>query len=115
RRSVSIDEEFDRPLVVGYLAFDRQVLPDGLLGPPIHTLARVQGTAHNRPYAVFAADAPTKALETWYRGDPGGPLPQPRQWMQENKLQGVLVSDFLYGPTYGTQRAEAIKSLSVPQ
>ncbi|TAJ17101.1 MAG: hypothetical protein EPO68_09960, partial [Planctomycetota bacterium] len=42
-RSISLDEEFARPVVIGYLAYDRQILPDGALGPPVSTLARISG------------------------------------------------------------------------
>lgn len=49
RRSVSLDEEFTRPLVIGYLAIDRQILSDGTLGPPLHTLLRVRGSKNNSP------------------------------------------------------------------
>jgi hypothetical protein len=40
-RSVSLVDRFDRPLVLGYLAIDLEVLPDGTLGPPIPTLKKV--------------------------------------------------------------------------
>lgn len=38
-RSVSIDETFGRPVVIGYLGFDMAILPGGDLGPPIPTHA----------------------------------------------------------------------------
>ncbi len=41
-RSVSLSENFERPLVVGYLAFDFPVLPDGSLGVPIATRDQLQ-------------------------------------------------------------------------
>ncbi len=40
-RSVSLDERFDRPLVIGYLAFDFPVLEGGTLGTPIATLNQI--------------------------------------------------------------------------
>jgi hypothetical protein len=40
-RSISIDERFDRPLVIGYLAFDFPVLPGGELGTPVATLNQI--------------------------------------------------------------------------
>lgn len=36
-RSISLDERFDRPLVIGYLAFDFPVLEGGWLGTPVAT------------------------------------------------------------------------------
>lgn len=38
-RSVSIDEDFVRPVVIGYLGFDMAILSGGLLGPPCPTYA----------------------------------------------------------------------------
>lgn len=36
-RTVSMDEEFTRPVVIGYLGFDMAILPGGRLGPPMPT------------------------------------------------------------------------------
>jgi hypothetical protein len=38
-RTVSLKEEFDPPLILGYLGFDAVIYPGGLLGPPIPTHA----------------------------------------------------------------------------
>lgn len=38
-RSVSIDETFKRPVVIGYLGFDMAILPGGKLGAPMPTYA----------------------------------------------------------------------------
>ncbi|HEX2839124.1 MAG TPA: hypothetical protein VHN77_13475 [Phycisphaerales bacterium] len=43
-RSVSMDETFDPPLIIGYLGFDVGILADGKLGPPIPTFAKLEGT-----------------------------------------------------------------------
>lgn len=40
-RSVSLVDRFDRPLVLGYLAIDLEVLPDGTLGTPVPTLKKI--------------------------------------------------------------------------
>ncbi|MBL0870321.1 MAG: hypothetical protein IBJ18_07085 [Phycisphaerales bacterium] len=36
-RTVSMDEKFTRPVVIGYLGFDMAILPGGRLGPPMPT------------------------------------------------------------------------------
>lgn len=41
-RSVGLKEEFDEPIVVGYLGLDFAVLKDGALGPPIPTFLAVE-------------------------------------------------------------------------
>jgi len=38
-RSIAMSEAFERPLVIGYLAFDMQILEDGVLGAPVPTFA----------------------------------------------------------------------------
>jgi hypothetical protein len=43
-RSVSIDETFKRPVVIGYLGFDMAILPGGGLGPPCPTHAVLERT-----------------------------------------------------------------------
>src|SRR5439155_17482150 len=40
-RSVSLDEAFPKPLVIGYLGFDLPILADGRLGPSVPTHARL--------------------------------------------------------------------------
>ena len=34
-RAVTMQEDFDRPLVLGYLGFDVRVFPDGTIGAPV--------------------------------------------------------------------------------
>ncbi|MGP1345826.1 MAG: hypothetical protein ACTS3F_04050 [Phycisphaerales bacterium] len=40
-RFIALKQEFDPPLVIGYLAFDLEILEGGALGPPIPTHARL--------------------------------------------------------------------------
>lgn len=42
-RAISLIETFNRPLVIGYLGFDMAIGREGILGPPIPTLAVLQG------------------------------------------------------------------------
>ncbi len=41
-RSVTLSEEFERPLVIGYIGFDMAILKGGRLGIPISTLAQLK-------------------------------------------------------------------------
>mgnify|MGYP001572376412 CR=1 FL=1 len=43
-RSVTLNEDFDRPLVIGYVGFDMPILEGGRLGAPISTLAQLTET-----------------------------------------------------------------------
>jgi hypothetical protein len=42
-RLVTLTEEFERPLVIGYVGFDMPILKGGRLGAPISTLAQLTG------------------------------------------------------------------------
>ena len=53
-RTVSLNEKFEKPLVLGYLAFDVTIGPRGTLGRPIPTLALIDP---NSGVKVDAADA----------------------------------------------------------
>lgn len=44
-RSVTLDQPFDRPLVIGYVGFDMPILRGGRLGAPISTLSQLTGTS----------------------------------------------------------------------
>ena len=43
-RTVTLDQQFDRPLVIGYVGFDMPVLKGGRLGAPISTLSQLTET-----------------------------------------------------------------------
>jgi len=42
-RSVTLNETFPRPMVIGYVGFDLPILTGGRLGPPISTLSQLDG------------------------------------------------------------------------
>lgn len=48
-RSVSMSESFDRPIVIGYIAYDRAIGPGGVLGQPRPTLQQMEGTIDPAP------------------------------------------------------------------
>ena len=51
-RSVTFTEQFERPLVIGYVGFDMPILRGGRLGAPISTLAQLTGLAPITTYLV---------------------------------------------------------------
>lgn len=53
-RSVSMNEEFKRPLVIGYIAQDYPILPDGRLGNPVSTKDVLEGTVSDPLSATVA-------------------------------------------------------------
>ncbi len=80
RRSVSMSQTFDHPLVVGYVGFDVKVDRNGNLSPPIPSFAVVQGDKKDedfgtRPAVVFCpADPVADRYGAWLlaTGTPDG-------------------------------------------
>lgn len=71
-RSVSMSETFDRPIVVGYLAYDRAIGPGGILGQPRPTLQQMEGTVDPAPQPTssdlsvkFGEDANTRVIRAF--------------------------------------------------
>ena len=68
RRAVSLDETFDRPLVIGYLGFDVRVFEDGGLSAPIPSYATLNDR-HQGLKKAKAVNVRTAAER--------GPVPEP--------------------------------------
>jgi len=54
-RSITLSETFPKPLVIGYLGFDLQILKGGVLGAPIPTRAVMEGEERPQGAAFFSA------------------------------------------------------------
>jgi hypothetical protein len=110
-RSVAMNETFPRPLVIGYLAFDRSIEEGGLLGPPLPTQARVTGGHVSTGTAVYGADPNTARIRTWLNADPSN-RQKLRTWLDTN-ADGVGTALFLNGEEHRQNRANAIKALGI--
>ena len=110
-RSVAMNETFPRPLVIGYLAFDRSIEEGGILGPPLPTYARVTGRRVVAGAVTFAADANTTKIRTWLNQDPGNRA-KLRDWLTTN-ADGVGIAVFLNGDAFTQARANAVKALDI--
>ncbi|HEX8169430.1 MAG TPA: hypothetical protein VF824_02690 [Thermoanaerobaculia bacterium] len=107
-RSVAMNETFPRPLVVGYLAFDRPILDGGVLGAPIPTYARVSRRPISEGVAVFGADANTTKLRAWIGADPAN-----RRKLDDWLNGRASIAVFLNGDDYRQLRADAVAQLGV--
>ncbi len=107
-RSISLVETFRRPLVVGYLASDYQILPGGQLAAPVPTLLRIEGKALIAGQAIkyTGCDPNCKLIRTWRK------LPGNKQklddWLAKNG--GIAISDLETGP-YGSLRERVTEEL----
>ena len=78
-RSVSMSETFHRPIVIGYIAYDRAIGTGGVLGQPRSTLQQMEGTIEPAPppsqdevaqSVTFGPDANSNVIRAFVK-DPG--------------------------------------------
>jgi hypothetical protein len=110
-RSVAMNESFPRPLVIGYLAFDRSIEEGGILGPPLPTQARVTGDHVSSGTVVFAPDPNTARIRAWLNADPDN-RQKLHTWLEAN-ADGIGTALFLNGEEQRANRASAIKALGI--
>jgi hypothetical protein len=110
-RSISLQETFPRPLVIGYLAFDFPILDDGSLGAPVATLAQLENRPQitGKPIAYTGCDANCEKLRSWL-GKPGNPA-KLQTWLETNG--GVAIADLLTGD-HGELRSRAVAEFIGP-
>src|SRR5262245_17997407 len=104
-RSISLNETFARPLVIGYLGFDVTIEKDGKLGQIYSTLNQLE----NRPQlpsevvSYDPEDPYVRPCYKWLR-DNSAKL---RAWMDSHDLANVAFNDFCGSTKYRDQRAAA--------
>jgi hypothetical protein len=106
-RAVTMDEDFERPLVLGYLGFDVRVFPDGRLSAPVPSFATVAGgsTALESVRAVsFGEDRNTALLEKFVETPANAEAL--RVWIF-NKGLPIEIASLLYDADKAAIRAEA--------
>lgn len=107
-RAVTMEEDFDRPLVLGYLGFDVRVFPDGALSAPVPsfaTLAEGSMALESVKAMKFGEDRSAALLETFIE-DPAN-LERLKAWLAEKGL-AIEVSNLLFGAGHAGVRAEAV-------
>jgi hypothetical protein len=115
-RSVSLDEKFPRPLVVGYLGFDIAILHNGKLGLPRDTLLKLKGAkagASGELIYAYGADGNTAILREWLRTDPTHPR-LAQEWL--NQQYGSLnLANVLTAQELRDVRGRMVRELVKPQ
>jgi hypothetical protein len=115
-RSVSLDEKFPRPLVVGYLGFDIAILHNGKLGLPRDTLLKLKGAkagASGELIYAYGADGNTAILREWLRADPTHPQ-LAQEWL--NQQYGSLnLANVLTAQELRDVRGRLVRELVKPQ
>ena len=106
-----MNETFPRPLVIGFLAFDRPIGSDGSLGPPLSTHARVTGPRVSVGTFVFETDENADKLRAWLQSDPGN-RQKLNAWLDRNAAN-TSIAAFLNGSQFNLLRAKALQDLGV--
>jgi hypothetical protein len=109
-RSVTLDEDFERPVVVGYLAYDRRVLPGGSLGAPVSTLARVSGKSVFAPRLANFNTA--NFITAWYTKDEEKRVPILMAWITREYPDTKLAS-FAAEAKFEDARLRCIRELKI--
>ncbi|HVR41496.1 MAG TPA: hypothetical protein VMU84_20545, partial [Thermoanaerobaculia bacterium] len=114
-RSVAMDETFPRPLVIGYLAFDRQITDGGFLGPPIPTQARVSGKPYFEATTSFAKDDETRRrVGKWLASNPAVNSEKLKTWLTQNGYDATKAPLYAVGDQYTDVRTAMIEALGIP-
>ncbi len=112
-RAVAMNEVFPRPLVIGFLAFDRPILENGLIGPPLPTHARVTGGRIIPGVVVrFGVDANTDRIRAWLAADPAN-REKLRIWLVAN-APDITTAVLLNSDQNRQLRANAVVALAIP-
>ena len=111
-RSISLNETFDRPLVLGYISFDLPILAGGKLGAPVSTLAQLDGRRpqQGKPL-VFEEDQNSVLLRDWLLADPAN-RPRLVEWLARQHID-VDPADIATGAGFGDLRARIVRELNI--
>lgn len=110
-RAVSLMETFARPLVIGYLAFDYEILPGGKLNAPVSTFLRLegQGPVAGKPIVPFEdCDADCATIERWLDADDAN-FARLKSWLARRGIE-LEPYQVQFGP-YAELRSLVVKEL----
>lgn len=105
-RSISLNETFPRPLVFGYLAFDREILAGGELGPPLPTHARMTGQKLNEPVMFDTSDANKQTIRDWLKTE--GNSAKLNTWLEVHSLNPKNRAAYINGTKYRSLRQQIV-------
>lgn len=107
-RAVTMEENFDRALVIGYLGFDVRVFPDGSLSAPVPsfgTLEEGSTTLEDVKPIAFGEDRSSALLEAFL--EDAANVERLKAWLAEKGL-AIEPSDLIFGAAHAAVRAEAV-------
>jgi hypothetical protein len=118
-RTISMVETFDRPLVLGYIAFDMPIHAGGLLGAPVSTQAQLdRRTVFRGKKVEFGEDANSACLEKWLNSPEGEKrLQDVREFVAQRErvpVGDVQLTEVIYGRPNRVLREQIVSAFAVP-
>ncbi len=97
-RSISMNETFTRPLVIGYHALEFAILEDGTLSRhPVSTFARLdQGVEPMQEIPTYLYDDVNRVVQRWYLASTANQKTLQR-WMTARKMNPLDAPDLMVG------------------
>jgi len=110
-RSVSLEERFPRPLVIGYIGFDVPILPGGELGAPVPTRSIMEGRpiSPSQTLQMGAPDTFTFRLKQLLQ-DPQK-RERARTWLRDHGHADLVPNDIVFDSRYANQRRALVHFL----
>jgi hypothetical protein len=115
-RTVALSETFERPLVIGYIAFDLPIESDGSLGAPVATFAQLERRNVLRGTPVkWGVDATSDRIRKWL-GDSQERRDQVNDYLKSRygQNQPPPIRNVLNGAEYGALRKDLADHFHIP-
>ena len=113
-----MSETFARPLVIGYIAFDRPIGANGILGRAVPTLQRMEGRiaepaipTKEEDATVFGIDENTDRINQWLRIE--GTRGMLAKFLEQKKIGRDLIPNVILGAEYADLRKEIVKNFAI--
>lgn len=120
-RGITMSETFERPIVIGYIAYDRPISAGGRLGVSTSTLLRVEQKHYEHPdytsednatiRSTYGADENTFALRKWLENP--AHLEDLRTWLADQGKNPALVASYLNGKQFVELRQQIINAFGI--
>jgi len=111
--AVAMEEQFPRPLVIGYLAFDIPILANGELGGAASTLRRLE-SPNVRPGLMpvtFGADENTKKIQDWRSVNPAARRTELLTWARAKGYPYSITTYLEFGAPWRRLRKEFVMTV----
>ncbi len=110
-RTVTLQEQFDPPVVLGYLGFDCSIGEDGSLGPPIPTHAHLDRKSRLQHATEYGPDTNSEIIRTWINGDRKAHGAQLTTWLSKNGVKGYGITNIIEAKQFKNLREDIVAQL----